>query len=151
MPCCLQVVASCHATSTHEFLLAHHHHQPSLPVIDLIKREGRVFDHHLLYILPIVLVPPVASSASRPSSGIPIPAPTTTTTTLWSMLPVMASSWSPSVTVDILTSAILLPANVLPYRCFVIMNMAYQLQEFALLVSTNILHQRIPGAVLYLD
>ena len=36
-----------HATSTNDFLLAHHHHQPSLPVIDLIKCEGKVFGRHL--------------------------------------------------------------------------------------------------------
>ncbi|KAM0913838.1 hypothetical protein ACQ4PT_011908 [Festuca glaucescens] len=36
-----------HATSTHDFLLAHHHRQPSLPVIELIKREGQLFDRHL--------------------------------------------------------------------------------------------------------
>lgn len=35
------------ATSTHDFLLAHHRRQPSLPVIDLIKREGQLFDRHL--------------------------------------------------------------------------------------------------------
>ncbi|CAM0949248.1 unnamed protein product [Alopecurus aequalis] len=36
-----------HATSTQDFLLAHHHRQTSLPVIDLIKREGKMFDRHL--------------------------------------------------------------------------------------------------------
>ncbi|XBI51643.1 hypothetical protein VPH35_034131 [Triticum aestivum] len=36
-----------HATTTKDFLLAHHHHQPSLPVIHLIKSDGHVFDHHL--------------------------------------------------------------------------------------------------------
>jgi hypothetical protein len=36
-----------HATSTNDFLLAHHKHQPSLPVIDFIKREGEVCERHL--------------------------------------------------------------------------------------------------------
>jgi hypothetical protein len=34
-----------HATFTNDFILAHHHHQPSLPVIHLIKREGELYDN----------------------------------------------------------------------------------------------------------
>lgn len=36
-----------HDTSTHDFLLAHHQHQPSLPVMELIKRVGKWYDCHL--------------------------------------------------------------------------------------------------------
>ncbi|XP_047050842.1 uncharacterized protein LOC124656081 isoform X1 [Lolium rigidum] len=36
-----------HATSTHDFLLAHHRRQPSLPVIEHIKHGGQLFDRHL--------------------------------------------------------------------------------------------------------
>jgi hypothetical protein len=36
-----------HATSTNDFLLSHHKHQPSLPVIDFMKREDEVCERHL--------------------------------------------------------------------------------------------------------
>jgi hypothetical protein len=93
------------------------------------------------YVVTLVLVPPVPSSANGPFSGIPAHAPTMTT--LWSRVHVMASSWFLTMTGrNSLISAIRVPANVPPYRCFVIMSMAYhyQIEKLSLPVSTNIVN-----------